>query len=325
MRRYPLMYVALSLLSLPVTAETETPVEAVKEEVPAPKAVVVRPAQAQRSDLMAQSLKERLPAGELQELSTSHGNFLALWQSAQTPTAKGVVILLPDAFQHADQPGVIQPLRKHLPSYGWSTLSVMLPDPFDPLPKRPAVPALVKVEPQQEPDESIPSPATDEETAPAPIEQVQQTLEQEPTDVPIAPLAERIDSYTEQVFERIDAALAFAKAQKAQEIILLGQGNGAYWSARYTQNRTPKDVTRLIWIDAKAPQAMSPALETVFVELKMPIADISLSPTQHTRHAQATRQGLNHYRALHLQNLPDAHANQAQLVRRVRGWLDPKP
>jgi len=43
------------------------------------------------------------------------------------PPKKGAVILLHDEHQHADWPLVISPLRKTLPKYGWTTLSLMIP------------------------------------------------------------------------------------------------------------------------------------------------------------------------------------------------------
>jgi len=52
---------------------------------------------------------------------------LSLYRHVQSGRFDGGVILLHDQGAHPDWPGVIQTLRRELPRYGWSTLSVGLP------------------------------------------------------------------------------------------------------------------------------------------------------------------------------------------------------
>lgn len=327
MRLNHLLSFALTLIALPLAAQTPESESPSAESTPTPQAVVIRPTQPERSSQMAQALIERLPASEQAELSTPTESFLGLWHLAHHAQVTRAVILLPGADQHADQPGVIQPLRQELPKHGWHTLSLMLPDPYDPLPKRQAIQVLVQSEPEQQPDESIASAQVAEEAAPAPIEQLQEedAEAQEPAKPIQATAPDNRDRYAERLFDRIDAALAFVKSHGVEEVVLLGHGTGAYWSARYTENRTPKDVSRLIWVDGIEAQAMSPSLVALLTELNLPIADISLFAADPLRKAQALRLNYQGYRAIGLTPLVDGTANQLQLVRRVRGWLDPKP
>ena len=80
-----------------------------------------------------QQISEQLRAGpagaDAVDLTVDSNTVLALWHEQQRAQAEGAVILLHDVGAHADWPGVISPLRRQLPGYGWSTLSVELPAP----------------------------------------------------------------------------------------------------------------------------------------------------------------------------------------------------
>lgn len=316
---------ALMLIAAPVLAEPEAETEALSPKATLP---IARPAQAERSQQMEHALRARLSADSLQTLSTPSESFLALWQDAHTATPQGLVILLPGRDQHADQPGVIQPLRLQLPRHGWQTLSLTLPDPFNHLPLRQPVPTVVSGDPQAPEEQSIASPAQSDEHASAPIEQVQaQETEEAQEQAPHAPTQPATDpeaEYAERMFDRIDAALAFAKTQKPKELILLGHGSGAYWSARYMQARTPKDVSRLVWLQAESLTDMRQSLNSLLAEIKVPVADFVSDPAHNAdRKALAARLPLNGYRALSLPLYTRPAEQQEQVVRRVRGYLSP--
>src|SRR3569832_1106198 len=74
------------------------------------------------------SIEEMLAAnvttGRAEWLEAAGGRFLGLYTEATTPTPQGVIILLHGTAAHADCPDVIHPLRRDLPGYGWTTLSI---------------------------------------------------------------------------------------------------------------------------------------------------------------------------------------------------------
>ncbi|MGV2837487.1 DUF3530 family protein, partial [Pseudomonas shirazensis] len=54
----------------------------------------------------------------------------------------------------------------------------------------------------------------------------------------------------ERIFARLDAAVAYAQSQKARSIVLLGNGSGAYWAARYLSEKQPPQVQKLVMVAA---------------------------------------------------------------------------
>ena len=73
-------------------------------------------------------LAANVAIGRAEWLEAGGQRFLGLYTEA-TSAAQGGVILLHGTAAHADWPGVIHPLRRNLPSYGWTTLSIQLPEP----------------------------------------------------------------------------------------------------------------------------------------------------------------------------------------------------
>lgn len=109
-------------------AAAEAPAEASAEIPAAPP--TEHAAVPERSENEAQGLQQQLPNTEQQQLTTSDGNFLALWKPANAAESSGVVILIPGDSESADWPQAIGPLRNKLPDVGWSSLSLTLPDPM---------------------------------------------------------------------------------------------------------------------------------------------------------------------------------------------------
>lgn len=75
----------------------------------------------------ARQLMQTVTVGKPIMLKTDSDEFLAIYTSANTPRARGGVILLHDIGAHPDWPQLIGPLRTRLPDYGWNTLSLQLP------------------------------------------------------------------------------------------------------------------------------------------------------------------------------------------------------
>lgn len=125
--------------------------------------------------------------------------------------------------------------------------------------------------------------------------------------------------------------MAYAQEQKARSIVLLGNGSGAYWAARYLSEKQPPQVQKLVMVAAQTPARVEHDLESLTPTLKVPAADLYYATRTGDRHAaqlrlQASkRQKDSQYRQLSLIAMPgNKTAEQEQLFRRVRGWLSPQ-
>lgn len=249
-------------------------------------------------------------------------SFLALWKPANSAEAEGVVILIPGAGENADWPQAIAPLRRKLPDAAWGTLSLSLPDvSVDTLPPR-------LIEP---PKAAVDTSSKEGSTAAKPVEQAA-SAEAEGTDPAVVPGADEQDKTdAKRIFDRIDAAVAFAQTQSARSVVLLGHGTGAWWAARYLSEKQPSQVQRLVMVAGKTPAARQPDLQQLAPVLKVPTADVFYQEdAQDRKNAQERRQAAKRskndsYKQVSLTALPgNSAAEQEQLYRRVRGWLSPK-
>jgi len=76
-----------------------------------------------------EQLAATITVGKAQWLEADGGRFLGIYTKATTATPLGAAIILPGLAIHPDWPDVIGPLRRGLPAYSWSTLSIQLPVP----------------------------------------------------------------------------------------------------------------------------------------------------------------------------------------------------
>lgn len=322
--RLALPALCLSLLlpcAFSVTA-AETAPAAVEE--PAGEKPLERQPLLERSQEEAAALERKLPAQELQQLQAGNDTFLALWKPANTAEPKGAVIIIPGAGETADWPQVVGPLRQKLPDAKWSSLSITLPDMQSDV----IAPRVVEVPPTIK----APDVGSKDSTTAAPIEQAAGG-EAEIVDKAVAETGEdqsKVDA--ERIFARIDAAIAYAEQQSVRSIVLLGHGTGAYWAARFLNERQPPQIEKFAMIAAQTPTAAKPPLVELTPTLKLPTVDIfykdkpldrslALERLQASKRLKAVA-----YSQVSLKALPgDVKAEQEQLVRRVRGWLNPKP
>jgi hypothetical protein len=276
----------------------------------------------ERSENEAQGLQQQLPNTEQQQLTTSDGNFLALWKPANAAEASGVVILIPGDSESADWPQAIGPLRNKLPDVGWSSLSLTLPDPHDQAPQVAPAPA-----PSATAEADPAAPASEPADAPAPSATAATT---QAIPAPEAgPLTQATpEQHAERVLARIQAAVAFAQSQKAKRIVLLGHGSGGYWAARYLGNSPSPEVQNLLLVAAQVPAGFSPPLEELVPSLKLAVGDFYYKdqPTDRTaalkRQQASKRQAQPAYVQVAMKALPGNPATeQEQLFRRIRGWL----
>ncbi|MFK3718388.1 alpha/beta hydrolase family protein [Pseudomonas fulva] len=314
---------------LPAAALADDAPATPPETAPAAEAAPSRPPLIERSQEDAQALERRVPKAEQQTLQAGADSFMALWKPANDSDPQGAVIIVPGAGETADWPNAVGPLRQKFPDVGWHSLSVSLPDLLLDSP-------LARVEPKPA---TAPAQA-DGQTAPAKDEpadanaNVAQATAAEPeaaqgTDAEAA--SQQADpADAERIFARLDAAVAFAQQHNARSIVLVGHGSGAYWAARYLSEKQPPEVQKLVMVAAQTPARVEHDLESLTPTLRVPTADIYYVTRSADRNAamqrlQASkRQKDSQYRQLSLIAMPgNQAADQEQLFRRVRGWMQP--
>ncbi|MFC6336868.1 DUF3530 family protein [Pseudomonas sp. CCM 7891] len=277
----------------------------------------------ERSQEESRALERQIPPQEQQQLQAGSDTFLALWKQANSAEPEGVVIIVPGIGETADWPQAIGPLRQKLPDAAWASLSLTLPDQTLDTPP----PRLIEA-----PTSVVDTSSKDASTvAPAPIEQAA-SAEAEGTDPAVAPAAdERDQTDAARIFARIDAAVAFAQSQNARSVVLLGHGTGAWWAARYLNEKQPSQVQKLILVAGQTPPGSQPDLQQLAPTLKLATADIVYQDTPQARktaleRAQAAKRLKNdNYQQISLKALPGSSpAGQEQLYRRIRGWLSPQ-
>lgn len=326
----------LSLITMAPVSNAENASSTADARAAPASASTERPPLRPRSDIMTSDLLRQLPDKEFVSLTAGTDDFAALWRPANVGEPRGVIILLPGEGESADWPRGIGPLRRGLPDHGWHTLSLSLPD--SPGPVFPAVAnvaedaaePLVEVaetEAEQLADDSAPSEAgyLPEETAAVPSEPAIDDTETKEPNKPATPKA----AQAEQIAERIEAALAFARSKQPSTIVLVGQGTGGYWAARYLQQVAPSDVRYLAVIQPRQPEGQDERLEQLVPALKLATGDFFYKggradlSAAHGR-LNASRRILHPtYRQVELPPpTGDRNVDQEQLVRRVRGWLD---
>lgn len=324
--RLALPALCLSLIlpwAFSVEAADPAPAPAEATEKAAEEKPVERQPLPERSQEEAAALERKIPAQQQQQLQAGSDSFLALWKPANTAEPKGAVIIIPGAGETADWPQAIGPLRRNLPNAEWSSLSITLPD----LQSDAIAPRVVELPPEPK----TPDVGSKDSTTAAPIEQAAGG-EADVVDKPVAETSEeQSKADAERIFARLDSAIAFAEQQSARSIVVLGHGTGAYWAARYLSERQPAQVERFLMVAAQTPTQAKPELDELAPSLKLPTADIFYMDKPLDRNAALARLQASKrlktsaFSQVSLKALPgDDKAQQEQLVRRVRGWLNPQ-
>ena len=325
--RLALATVSLSLMlpcALPVLAADAPP-----ETEPTIAEPEVRPLLQERSQEDATALERQVAQDEQQLLQAGQDSFLALWKPANSSEPSGAVIIVPGAGENADWPVTVGPLRRKLPDANWASLSLSLPD-MQSTASQPR-----PVEQEKPPAEPAPnSSSKDASTTAKPIEQAASAG----TDSTATPL-QTSESFkamstadAARIYARIDAALAFAQQQNMRTVVLLGNGTGAYWAARYISERKPPQIAKLILVAAATPDQVKPELSQLTPNLTVGLLDVFYKDTVLAR--KSALQRLQASKRANRQNVVQVgliampgnrEAEQEQLMRRVRGWLSPQP
>ncbi|SDS13358.1 Protein of unknown function [Pseudomonas sp. Z003-0.4C(8344-21)] len=310
------------ILPCAFSVEAADPAPAATAEKPAEEKPVERQPLLERSQEEAAALERLLPAQEQQQLQAGSETFLALWKPANTAEPKGAVIIIPGAGETADWPQAIGPLRRKLPNAQWSSLSITLPDlQSDAIAPRVIEPAAAPKAPES---------GSKDSTTAQPIEQAAGGEAEVADQVVAETTEEQSRADAERIFARIDAAIAYAEQQSARSIVVLGHGTGAYWAARYLSEKQTAQVEKFVMVDAQAPAKAKPPLAELTPTLKLPTADIFYMDKPLDRNAALERMQASKrlktsaFSQVALKALPDKKAEEEQLLRRVRGWLNPQ-
>ncbi len=310
------------ILSCAFSVNAADPAPAAAAEKPAEEKPAERQPLLERSQGEAAALERKVPAQEQQQLQAASETFLALWKPANTADPKGAVIIVPGAGETADWPQAIGPLRQKLPNAEWSSLSITLPD----LQSDAVAPRVVEAAAAPK----APETGSKDATTAQPIEQAAGGEAEVADQVVAETTEEQSKADAERIFARIDAAIAYAEQQSARRIVVLGHGTGAYWAARYLSERQTAQVEKFVMVDAQAPAKAKPPLAELTPTLKLPTADIFYMDKPLDRHAALERMQASKrlktpaFSQVALRALPDNKAEQEQLFRRVRGWLNPQ-
>ncbi|NWC73264.1 alpha/beta hydrolase family protein [Pseudomonas sp. P7759] len=313
---------ALPALCLSLLFTSAFSAQAADAPAPAAEKPVERQPLPERSLAEASALERTIPQQEQQQLQAGSDSFLALWKPANSAEPDGVVIIVPGAGENADWPQAISPLRHKLPDANWGSLSLSLPDvSVDTLPPRV----------MEAPKATVDTSSKEASTADKPIEQAA-SAEAEGTDPAVVPGADEQDKTdASRIFDRIDAAVAFAQTQSARSVVLLGHGTGAWWAARYLSEKQPSQVQKFVMVGAQTPNGRHPDVQQLAPALKLPTADVFYQDNAQSRknalaRVQAAKRLKNDgYKQVSLKALPgNSAAEQEQLYRRVRGWLSPQ-
>jgi hypothetical protein len=315
---FPAICLTLILpLAPPLQAADPTPSkDATAADVP-----VERGAFPSRSQEDALALERQLPQTEQQQLQAGDESFLALWKPANTDDPKGAVIVIPGAGESADWPNAVGPLRRKLPDVGWASLSLTMPDALeDGVIARAAETAPAAGDATA--DKAKPKDAPSDPAATAEAEAAA-------TAARAAADAEQAKANAMRIFARIESAVAFAQQNKAHSIVLLGHGSGAYWAARFMSEKPSPAVQKLVMVTAQETGRDTPSLLEILPTLKVATADFVdkdrpvLRKQAQERLDASKRVKGGKFTQVTLNAIPgNSAAEQEQLARRVRGWLE---
>ncbi|MEH6823872.1 MAG: DUF3530 family protein [Motiliproteus sp.] len=196
----------------------------------------------------------QLPDTQTLWLETPHESFLGLFKPANSPSAKGAVLLLHHDRTSADWPGSITTLRQGLPDQGWHTLSIALPDAPEYIPPRTEDVVLAELGNSA----SGASPGTPQ-TAPATAAEAE----------------DKLQAHFDQISARIESGLRYLDQQQPPRVLILGEGSGAYWALRYSVGPGQDRPLLPILIDTVAPTtATTPTLIELIAQLQRPTLDL---------------------------------------------------
>ena len=156
---------------------------------------------------------------EVVTITSPEENYYGLYLPQATSSPQGAVLILHDQQQHGHWPEVIGPLRDYLPQFGWSTLTIELPDS----PKRRRLPrdaAESESKPSESSDEGVEAENTDlaqEENTSDDATEETDKIEKMDNQGPDTESAENINAQNDEQVDE-DAEPALPRLQKLPDL-----------------------------------------------------------------------------------------------------------
>lgn len=242
-----------------------------------------------------QLLAERVVNGKVEWLHIGSKKVLVIYQRAVTPQVAGAVIIVPGEFDNANSHSVVAPLRNQMPEMGWSAISISPP-------------------------------------APPKLKDKKNSIRGMSTNSDLKNIEANYTKTQETMFARIRSAIDFLKGKGYRNILLIGHGTGAMWSALFLmQNKDEKQVKGLVLISAYAPDGMPQVEKTNrnVPKLPMPVLDLYGSDSSHRvlsqiryRMVESRRLTRDQYwaRLIHGANYNYYH-DMPVVIKSIRAWL----
>lgn len=258
--------------------------------------------------------------------------FLALEIKALSPRPRGQLLILPADGLHPDWPQAIAPIRRNLPEYGWTTLSISLPvyKALGVAPRTlPPGPLLARMTSKVEPTDT----ATEEAGAVMPGGML--GMEEEEEEAPVVEEREdpavRLGAHRELIDARVAAALEYlGQSSSARQIRgLVLQGEGVYWLQPWLDAGNLNRRSPLILLQVESPEGADEASLTATLQQlgNRPILDVY--DARNARQQYLADQRKAAYRRAGNQQAVQMPMNFDQgsavanrwLAQRIEGWL----
>lgn len=251
---------------------------------------------------------------EIQWLETPNEKFLALYKLGETRKTKGTLLIL-----HAPElpqlwPAQLDNLRRNLPTYGWETMTVPLPQKYTvTIPKRELPPA----------DAAAETPTADPST---------------PASEPKLPLARE-----QLISERVTAAVTQINKNGKFNIVVLVDNSSAPFGLADLYKKINKGgaggkidgpIQALVLVNLQDKEPLTKEqLIAIFSVPELPVMDVFFNPDDKVQvefrrqhRAEAMRQNLKNYQQLILppEHLATVDDKQTFWLEKVRGFMEKK-
>lgn len=263
-------------------------------------------------------LPPTLPPHEVEWLQDD--SVFSLYFPQQLAEARGAVLLVPAAGQHAAWPDHIRALSEQLPAHGWHVLAVT-PAADAPQPAAATAPA----DTAAPPDATTPDPAEADaiaRAAGAPTVTrglTPQTGGEEPTGAEPTPAAAPAS------LAALRAGLALLESKGQNNVVLIGMGAGGMTALALAHESMGANAAIRGLVLADLPPTAQPQQQLADILRLHPIAVLDISHPQGRdalqRRAHQLRQFDGYYTVLLPEPLATIQQGNDRLARRVRGWL----
>jgi len=354
--RYISLAYTIALSSLCLAQDNVTEPQDSSSEPPAPISPppVMRQTLSNIQNNRQISLESQYPAGVIKKLGSEGNMFIGLYEKDKTGNPYGAMLIVHGEGQNADWPHTISTIRQELPEYGWTSLSITLPEPAKPfVPARPTPqPATPKPSELSEPgssetemvdDQAAPLEATPNNDNNTMANQEAETdITNEPSETLDIKSAEEIEALA---LERLKEAVSFLNSEGQFNIVVAAHGTAALRTMNYLagestvapgakdKNGKPKiqrPLRAMVFLNARnSLLGIEKSLTELLDMQDFPILDIYFDEHHldtieaKARKKAAKSDNMDAYFLVKL--LTPTHSifdNENRFTRRVRGFLD---